>query len=335
MKPDSATSKSDSFRTIFRTVTSSFGRIEASAPGARSRRIFHGETMTRQMMITILILPLLLLLTTGIRAQAPPTRTVEIYGQKIRYVEAGAGPHVILLHGLADDYTVWEQTIPALSGKYHVWAPDQLGFGQSDKPLINYRVSVLVEFLQAFCRKLGIEKATLVGNSLGGWVGTAFALACPDKVEKLVLVGSAGYWPKAAGAQGLTREQLTRLSVSTVAAYRETLKWMLHDETMLTDSFTEAAWTSQLRRNDGYTINSFIESILRREDWLDEKIRRIKAPTLIIWGRQDEVTPLLIGEAFAREIPKAQTAFIDRCGHLPQFECPAPFNAALLRFLNE
>ncbi len=267
------------------------------------------------------------------QAHAPAPKQVEVFGRKINYIEAGSGPNVILLHGLGDDLSVWEQTVPALSPKYRVWALDQIGFGGSDKPFINYRVSVLVEFLYAFCRKLGIEKATLVGNSLGGWVGAAFAHAHPEKVEKLVLVGAAGYWPKHHGVQEMTREQLTKLGVSSPSAYRETMKWMLYDEAILTEAFVEAAYAAQLKRNDGYTINQLIESILRGEDRLDGKMKKIEAPTLVFWGREDEATPLAIGEAFAKEIPGAQKAIIDRCGHMPQFECPAALNAALRTFL--
>jgi pimeloyl-ACP methyl ester carboxylesterase len=265
------------------------------------------------------------------RAQSP--KQVEIFGQKINYIETGSGPNVILLHGLGDDLNVWEQTVPALAPKYHVWALDQIGCGQSDKPQLNYRVSVLVEFLHAFCNKLGIEKATLVGNSLGGWVGAAFAHAFPNRVEKLVLVGAAGYWPKHFGVEELSHQQMMQLSVSSLSAYKEMLKWMLYDETILTDAFVEEAYVAQLKRRDGFTINQIIESVLRGEDRLDGKPKQIKAPTLVVWGRQDEVTPLAIGEAFAREIPGAQTAFLDRCGHMPQWECAAPFNAALLKFM--
>jgi 2-hydroxy-6-oxonona-2,4-dienedioate hydrolase len=117
------------------------------------------------------------------------------------------------------------------------------------------------------------------------------------------------------------------------SAYKETMKWMLHDDSIVTDAFVEEAYTAQLKRRDGFTIERFIESVLRGEDRLDNKVKQIKAPTLIIWGRQDEVTPLNIGAAFAKEIPNAQTAFIDRCGHMPQWECPTPLNRALLDFL--
>jgi pimeloyl-ACP methyl ester carboxylesterase len=260
-------------------------------------------------------------------------KQVILYGQKINYLETGSGPKVILLHGLGDDLGVWEQTIPALRENFHVYALDQLGFGRSDKPAINYRIQVLVEYLKAFCDKAGVDKATLVGNSMGGWVAAAFAQAYPDRVEKLVLVGAAGYWPKQADVAELTREDLNRLALSSPSAYKATLQWMFYDERILTDEFVAEAYRSQLERRDGYTISQFIESIFRREDRLDAKLKQITAPSLALWGAEDEVTPLPIAEAIAKQLPNARKAVIEKCGHMPQFECPRAFNQALLSFL--
>ncbi len=89
----------------------------------------------------------------------------------------------------------------------------------------------------------------------------------------------------------------------------------------------------KLKKGDGYTINSFIGSILRGEDYIDEQVKSIKAPTLVIWGREDGLTPLPMGEAFAKDIPGAQKVIIEKCGHLPQIEKAMEFNTALLRFL--
>jgi 2-hydroxy-6-oxonona-2,4-dienedioate hydrolase len=104
---------------------------------------------------------LLTLIFAAARAQAPApeSKQVEIFGQKIHYLEAGAAsnPAVILLHGLGGDMSNWAMTIPALSGKYRVYALDQVGFGKSDKPIVNYRVAMLVEFLDVFCKKLGVQ----------------------------------------------------------------------------------------------------------------------------------------------------------------------------------
>src|SRR4029453_1852895 len=97
-------------------------------------------------------------------------KEIAVFGQKIHYVEAGSGPAVILLHGLGGSTQVWQMNIGALAAKYHVFVPDQIGFGKSDKPLVNYRIRTYVDFLDQFCKQLKIERATLVGNSMGGWI---------------------------------------------------------------------------------------------------------------------------------------------------------------------
>ncbi|HWN99392.1 MAG TPA: alpha/beta hydrolase, partial [Blastocatellia bacterium] len=116
-----------------------------------------------------------------------------VFGAKIHYLDAGSGPVVILLHGLGGSSANWAPTIAPLSQKYRVVVPDQIGFGKSDKPMLNYRVSTLVDFLDGFYKQAGIQKASLVGNSLGGFTAAAFAIAHPEKVDRLVLVDAAGF----------------------------------------------------------------------------------------------------------------------------------------------
>src|SRR3569832_2045523 len=135
----------------------------------------------------------LLCVATVINAQT--SKEVLVIGQKIHYVEAGTGPTVILLHGLGGSSVVWNFNIGPLAEKYHVVVPDQIGFGKSDKPLVNYRIRTYVDFLDQFCKQLMIERATLVGNSMGGWIAAMFTASFPDRVDKLVLVDAAGYAP--------------------------------------------------------------------------------------------------------------------------------------------
>jgi 2-hydroxy-6-oxonona-2,4-dienedioate hydrolase len=290
--------------------------------------------MRLRISICTILLTLTLTAAAFAQAAAPVSKQVEIYGQKIHYLEAGSsGPTVILLHGLGVDASNWALTIPALASKYHVYAPDQIGFGKSDKPIMNYRVATLVEFLDQFYRKLGIEKATLVGNSLGGWTAAAFAIAHPQKVDKLVLVCAAGYTPKRYGGQELSKELYSVLNPSTTADMKRLLEAVFYDKALSSDAVVAQAFTAKLKKGDGYTINSFIDSVLRGEDFIDDKVKTIKAPTLVIWGREDRLTPLAMGEAFAQDIPGAQKVIIEQCGHGPQIEKAQVFNSALLKFL--
>lgn len=277
---------------------------------------------------------MLLVMLSGLgAAQAPGNKEVEVFGQKIHYLEAGSGPVVILLHGLGGDVGNWAPTIPALSSRYRVIAIDQIGFGKSAKPVINYRVSTLVAFLGEFYARLGITKASLVGNSLGGWTAVAFALAHPEKVDRLVLVDAAGYSPQRTGAQGPTREMMISLNPATPDDYKRLLRVIFANQQIATDELARQAFAEKLQRNDGMTINLFIESLLRGDDVLDGKLGAIKAPTLIIWGRDDALTPLAIGKAFNEDIKGSELFVIDRCGHAPQLECAEAFNQAVTKFL--
>ena len=284
---------------------------------------------TRSLFASLLFLPLLAL------AQAPASKQVEVFGQKIHYLEAGSGPTVVLLHGLGGDGANWAFTLPALAKSFHVFVPDQIGFGQSDKPLIDYRVGTLVDFLEAFFQKTGITKAVLVGNSLGGWTALDFTLAHPDQVERLVLVDSAGYSLGRLGTPPPSREVLTALNPSTVAAARTLIATIFANKSMATDANAERFLTDHLRKGDGYTIDRFIDSVMLGQDVVDGKLGGIHAPTLVIWGREDGLIPLANGTLMAKEIPGAESVILDHCGHVPQMECAAPFIAALTKFLGE
>jgi len=274
-------------------------------------------------------------LATAAWAQEPNIKHVEIYGQKIVYEEAGAGPDVILLHGLGADRASWRTTVPALTAKYHVYVPDQVGFGQSDKPLIDYRVATLVDFLNVFYRKLGIMKATLVGNSMGGWVAMDFALAHPDKVDRLVLVDSAGLSSKRTGGMPPASDVLRSLNPATVAQEEQLLSEVFYNKSFANEEFAERAFAIHLIKNDGYTIDRMLASLLRGEDMVDGKLGAIKAPTLVAWGKEDALVPLAAGKALAEDIHGAQLVVFDDCGHVPMVEKAAEFNAALVKFLGQ
>src|SRR5215204_4240046 len=169
----------------------------------------------RRVLFTLLFA---LCLSATAAAQSP--KEAVVFGQKIKYVEAGSGPAVVLLHGLGGNSTNWAFNTPALAQKFRVIVPDQVGFGDSDKPLINYRVGTYVDFLDKFLAELKVERATLVGNSMGGWIASLYTLRYPAKVERLVLVDSAGFAPPKefdlnalAGLNPSTRDEMKRLAV--------------------------------------------------------------------------------------------------------------------------
>ena len=285
---------------------------------------------TRLLFITLLLAGASL--TALAQATAPVEKEIAIFGQKIHYVEAGSGPNnVILLHGLGGSTQVWQLNIAPLAEKFHVFVPDQIGFGKSAKPLVNYRIRTYVDFLDQFCKQLKIERATLIGNSMGGWIGAAFTAAFPDRVDKLVLVDAAGYAPP----KDLDPRILYGLNPTTREGMKVLVARVFYGKIFQTDAAIDAAIAARLAAGDGYTINSITESIIRGEDFLDATVKMIKRPTLIVWGREDGLTPLTDGERFNKDIAGSKLVVFDQCGHVPNLEKAAEFNAAVIKFLTE
>jgi pimeloyl-ACP methyl ester carboxylesterase len=286
----------------------------------------------RQTLVAALLL-LVASITTLAQASPQPAaaeKSAIVYGAKIHYLEAGSGPVVILLHGLGADNSSWAMTVAPLAAKFRVIAPDQIGFGRSDKPMLNYRIATLVDFLDAFMKQLGIERASLVGNSLGGFTAAAYALAHPEKVERLVLVDAAGF----ALPKDFDPRILSALNASTREQAKAILALVFYNKQFLTDAAADGLLTRRVQANDGYTVQRFIDSIARGEDLLDGRLGGIKQPTLITWGREDQLTPMWMAERFNKEIAGSQLVVFEKCGHVPQLEKAMEFNAALIKFLS-
>jgi len=266
------------------------------------------------------------------QAGLPPAKEATVFGQKIHYIDVGTGPVVVLLHGLGGNSANWAFNFAALSQKYRVIAPDQVGFGRSDKPLINYRVGTYADFLDKFLDTLGVERASLVGNSMGGWIASLYALKYPKRVERIVLADAAGFAPP----KEFDLSALSGLNPSTREQARYLMNLVFFNPLLKSDANVDATLAARISAGDGYTIQSLVESIYRNEDMLDGKLAGIKQPTLIVWGREDGLTPLAReGEKFRREMPSAQFVVFENCGHVPQVEKAAEFNAAVLKFLSQ
>jgi pimeloyl-ACP methyl ester carboxylesterase len=254
----------------------------------------------------------------------PQEKVAVVFGQNIHYFEAGQGPVGILLHGLGAVKEVWMGSFGMLAAKYHVYAVDQIGFGHSDKPLLDYTIATWVDFLHEFMQTQNIGKATLVGNSLGGWIALAFAAKHAGMVDKLVLVDSAGIpWMPQQGPR-------VDLNPSSLAGTRVLLESLFYDKKTVTDGFVLQVFTDRMRNNDGYTIQRTLAGFAAPQF---VELASIHTPTLVMWGRQDELIPLASGEKLRDGIAGAKLVVFEQCGHVPQIEKPAEFNRALLEFL--
>lgn len=257
----------------------------------------------------------------------PPEKVLMVYGQRIHYYEAGQGPDLIFLHGLGGEANNWAANIGFFAEKYHVYALDQIGFGNSDKPMIDYKIETFVEFLQAFMQEQNISKATLVGNSMGGWIAIDFTARHPEMVDKLVLVDAAGWH----GPDAPARIPID-LNPSSLAGMRRLLEYIVYNKQFITGDLVRHAFERHMQIGDGYTIQRFLAGALVGDQWENDKLGSIHTPTLVLWGHDDLLIPLSAGEGIQKAIPAAKLVVLNECGHIPQIEKAEEFNAELMKF---
>ena len=166
----------------------------------------------------------------------------------------------------------------------------------------------------------------MLGESLGGWIASAFALQFPGRVDKLVLVDAAGVW-------GEIAELPMDVRVSTRAHLKELFRLLFYDKRLATDALVNMAYELHLEHGDGYTIDSVLRNQRSDSERLDDVIGKLSVPTLIVWGEQDEMIPLAVGRNLHKLIPGSRLEVIPQCGHLPAFEKPAEFTRHVLGFL--
>jgi 2-hydroxy-6-oxo-6-(2'-carboxyphenyl)-hexa-2,4-dienoate hydrolase len=276
---------------------------------------------------------LLIWSVTIVAAQTPAIveKDATVLGFKLHYREAGRGAPVVLLHGLGGDGSRWAPNIGPLATDFRVIALDEIGFGQSDKPLANYHVGMLSEFLVDFLKTIGVPKASLVGNSMGGFVAAYTAVHYPNSVDRLVLVDGAGYKGDAP-----TRDPHTR-QITNGVTREETREWlglMFHDHALITGAMVDENLTMRLR--SAFAISKMQDSLANGLGGIvEDEIRSIKAQTLILWGKYDQALgpPERTGERLHRDISGSRLVVIDNAGHLPQLERPEEFNHIVRQFL--
>ncbi|MGE5325637.1 MAG: alpha/beta fold hydrolase [Deltaproteobacteria bacterium] len=258
----------------------------------------------------------------------PRERVVILHGQELHFYEKGKGSTVILLHGMVGASTDWAYVFGPLSTKYRVIALDQIGFGRSARPKIEYRISTFVEYLRDFMRSQHISRAAIVGNSLGGWIAMDFAAQHPELVSCLVLVDPAGLDTPVHHAVPVNMNPSSREDV------RNLWRTLFYDNKLATDYLVDYEWRRLQRFSDRETIRSVTSALVSGTEYEDQKIGSIQAPTLLIWGRNDALLPLSYGELVHKAIGGSTLTVLDECGHVPQLEKPREFVQALLKFLD-
>jgi pimeloyl-ACP methyl ester carboxylesterase len=277
-------------------------------------------------------------------APAAPNQFINVEGINIRYRVTGSGPAMLLLHGIGRSLEDWAENVEVFSAGHTVYIMDLAGYGHSDKPDRAYSVDFLRDGVKGFMDAMQIDRAVVVGNSLGGAVAMRLALEHPERVTGLVLVASAGFGPRIASLLSLCTipvlgEWLTRNDPKSTAGARRVIRACFHDQSFVREPYISHA--HQLSLMAGRQV-SFLRTLRSAGNWrgandgflsgIRGRTDDIRVPSLVVWGRQDGIIPSVYAENAAR-IKGAELKIYDPCGHFPQIERAAEFNALVRSFL--
>lgn len=245
------------------------------------------------------------------RRLAVERRVARVAGATVAYELAGAGPPLVLVHGLAGSSRWWRHNVPALARRFRVHTVNLIGFGGS-RGGTRFALDEAPAILGAWMRQVVAAPAALAGHSMGGLVAADLASSAPELVSRLVLVNAVAlpigrrYARHAWGLAGVLRH--ARVSLLPV---------------LLVDSL----------RAGPRTMLGAIWQILNAD--ISPRLGAITAPTLVVWGQHDRLLPLEMGRQIQSRIPDARLAVIAGAGHNPMWERPAAFNKAVLNFLED
>ncbi len=256
---------------------------------------------------------------------------LQIDGNKIRYLESGDSKKtLVLIHGLGASAERWNQVIPLFAEEFRVIVPDLIGFGYSDKPLVDYTPEFFSEFLQQFLIASDIKRPNLIGSSLGGQIAAEFATSHSQEIEKLVLVSPSG----------VMKQSTPALDAYIMAA-------LYPNEQSAKNAF-EMMECSGKEVNE-VVVNGFIERMrlpnaklafmstllgIKNSELITSKLQTISTPTMIIWGSDDPVIPIHYADHFVSTIKDCRFFRMDGCGHTPYVQDPQTFASKVMEFLN-
>lgn len=267
----------------------------------------------------------------------PDPTIIDTAGWRTHTHDSGQGRPVLLLHGSgpgASAWTNWSLVIPALEGDFRVIAPDLVGFGLTERPagFANGRDAWAAQAI-ALLDALRLERVDVVGNSYGGAVALALAIRFPQRVGRLVLMGSVGtsfaITPGLEAVWGYT---------PSPDAMRRILSLFMHDQDRVSDALVDARYQASILPGLQDAFAAMFpaprQACLDAAAWPEAAIRAIPHETLIIHGREDRVVPLESSLALARWIPRSTLHVFGQCGHLPHVEHSGPFLSLIKDFLS-
>jgi len=272
-------------------------------------------------------------------------RHVTIHGHSVGYRMAGDGPVLLLIHGIAGSSAAWREVMPALAERYTVIAPDLIGHGHSAKPLGDYSLGAYASGMRDLLGALGVERASVVGQSFGGGVALQLAYQHPECCERLVLVDSGGLgrevsWMLRFMTLPGSEYLMPVIFPSFVRRRGNELSRQLHARGVRLGRIAEM-WNAYASLTESDNRQAFVRTLRAVIDpggqtvsAEDRLYLAARMPTLIIWGEQDTIIPVSHALAAHVAIPHSRLELIAEAGHFPHVETPERFLEVLLDFLD-
>ena len=241
---------------------------------------------------------------------------------KFRYLEKGEGRPLILLHGLMGGVDNFGSMVDIVaSAGFKVLAPDLKLF---EVPLLKTSINYLSEYLHDFMEYKKMEKAILVGNSLGGHIALIFSKKHAEKVDGLILTGSSGLYEKAMGDTFPRRGDYDYIKVKTEEVF--------YDPRTATKELVDKVFDIANKRDSVIRLLAFAKSAIRHN--MSKDLPNMNMPICLIWGKQDKVTPPHVAEEFQSLFPNSKLFWIEKCGHSPMWEHPEEFSKITIDWIN-
>jgi len=232
------------------------------------------------------------------------------------------GPTIVLLHGLFGALSNFKDLIDHFGDRYRVVVPILPIY---ELPITQVGLGGLVKYVYDFMRHKGLDQVHLLGNSLGGHVGLLYTLEDQERVKTLTLTGSSGLYESGMGNTFPKRGDYEFIKKKTQDTF--------YDPAVATDELIDEVFGIVNDRYKGIRIVATAKSAIRHN--VGDRLHLIKVPVLLIWGKEDIVTPAFVGEKFQEMLPNAKLFFLEKCGHAPMMELPHEFNRIYDDFLKE
>jgi pimeloyl-ACP methyl ester carboxylesterase len=266
--------------------------------------------------------------------------SADIDGARVDYAEIGEGEPILFVHGISGCWRNWLENLPHFGARYRAVALDLPGFGTSPMPPWPVDMPAYARLLDRFCEELGLRGATLVGNSMGGFISVQAVTERPDLYRRLVLVAAAGIintWNPQARATA-TAWAWRRLGETVAVQGARLLSRSRAREALLGPFFrypnrlpADLLWEQV---DGGIRCPAFadaLQAVISHD--IRERLSAIELPTMVLWGLSDRVIPVAAALSYHRRIPHSRLEIFERTGHLPQLERPLRFNTVLEDFL--